>query len=95
MQVILSRLRSVKAIISSAEYFCCTGKVVLIKILWVLGMASSIFWRDPRSARGSPPVKTKSQRGVISSMVWMLRRMASRLKPEQSAYSFLLMQKGQ
>ena len=43
MQVILSRLRFVKAIISSAEYFCCTGKVVLIKILWVLGMASSIF----------------------------------------------------
>ena len=74
---------------------CPLRKVVLIKILWVLGMASSIFWRDPRSAKGSPPVKTKSQRGVISSMVWMLRRMASRLKPEQSAYSFLLMQKGQ
>ena len=44
---------------------------------------------------GSPPVKTKSHAGVISSIVRMLRRIAFRLKPVQSSYSCLLMQKGQ
>ena len=58
-------------------------------------MASSICCRASKFASGSPPVNTKSHAGVMESMIRMLRRMASKLKPEQSAYSFLLMQNGQ
>ena len=58
-------------------------------------MASSILCRAFRSASGSPPVNTKSHRGVMPSMMRMLSKIFSRLNPEQSAYSFLLMQNGQ
>ena len=95
MQVILCLFRSVKASISSKLVVSCEGKVVLIYTLWVVGMASSIRCSASRSASGSPPVNTKSQRGVMASMVRMLAMIFSRLKPVQSAYSFLLMQKGQ
>ena len=47
------------------------------------------------SEKGSPPVKTKSQRGVMASMRRMLSRIFSREKPVMSAYSSLLMQNGQ
>ena len=95
MQVILSLLRSVKATISSSVVCSCTGKVVLIYTLWVVGMASSIFCSASRSASGSPPVNTKSHRGVMASSVWMESMILSREKPVQSAYSCLLIQKGQ
>ena len=58
-------------------------------------MVSSICCKAFRSARGSPPVNTKSHRGVMLSITRMLARIFSSEKPEQSAYSFLLMQKGQ
>ena len=95
MQVILSRLRSVKAIISSALHPGCKGKVVLIYTLWVLGTASSIRCRESSSANGSPPVKTKSQYGVMASITAMLFKIASTLKPSAWAYSCLFTQKGQ
>ena len=38
-----------------------TGRVVLMYTLWVVGIWSSIICRDARLAKGSPPVKTKSQ----------------------------------
>ena len=95
MQVILSALRRVKSIISSALQPGCTGNVVLIYTLCVPGIASSIRCRSPSWANGSPPVKTKSHSGVMASITAMDLRIASTLKPVQSAYSFLLIQKGQ
>ena len=52
-------------------------------------------WRTWRSAKGSPPVNTKSQSGVMASIRRMLARIFSAEKPVRSAYSPLLMQKGQ
>ena len=95
MQVILSRLRSVKTSISSALHPGCTGKVVLIYTLCVVGIASSMRWSAFRLANGSPPVNTKSQYGVISFITAMLSRIASTLNPSAWAYSCLFTQKGQ
>ena len=95
MQVILSALRRVKSIISSALQPGCTGNVVLIYTLCVPGITSSIRCRSPSWAKGSPPVKTKSHSGVMASITAIDLRIASTLKPVQSAYSFLLIQKGQ
>ena len=71
------------------------GSVVLMKTRWVVGTQSSITCRDSMFAMGSPPVKTKSQRGVMASMTRMLSQIFSREKPSMFAYSCLLMQKGQ
>ena len=46
-------------------------------------------------ANGSPPVNTKSQYGVISCIIRIDLIMFSSLKPSVSAYSPLLIQKGQ
>ena len=95
IQVILSLLRSQNAIMSSALYSFCTGKVVLMNRRCVVGMQSIIFCKDSRFAIGSPPVNTKSQYGVISSMTLMLSQIFSSEKPVISPYSSLLMQNGQ
>ena len=95
MQVILPLLRWVKATMSSSLWCSKTGRVVLMKTRWVVGISSSIRCRAWMSEKGSPPVKTKSQRGVMASMRRMLSRIFSREKPVMSAYSSLLMQNGQ
>jgi len=95
MQVILCLFRSANARMSASDWCSETGRVVLIYTLWVVGILSSITWRDSRLAKGSPPVKTKSQSGVMASIRSMLRQIFSREKPVISAYSPLLMQKGQ
>ena len=95
MQVILSLFFSVKATRSSSVTPLRVGRVVLMKMLWVGGIWSSMVWRASRSAKGSPPVKTKSHLGVMLSMVRMLSQIFSRLKPTGFSYSCLLMQKGQ
>lgn len=59
------------------------------------GTQSSICCKSIRLANGSPPVNTKSQRGVMASTKRMLSQILSRLNPLVSAYSTLLMQKGQ
>ena len=95
MQVILCLFFSTNARMSASDWCSDTGRVVLIYTLWVAGIWSSITWRDSRLARGSPPVKTKSQYGVMVSIRRMLAQIFSREKPVMSAYSPLLMQKGQ
>lgn len=57
---------------SASDWCSETGRVVLIYTLWVVGILSSITWRDSRLAKGSPPVKTKSQSGVMASIRSML-----------------------
>ena len=79
MQVILCLFRSANARMSASDWCSETGRVVLIYTLWVVGILSSITWRDSRLA-------------TIRSM---LRQIFSREKPVISAYSPLLMQKGQ
>lgn len=54
-----------------------TGKVVLMYTLCVTGIQSSIRCSDSILAKGSPPVKTKSQNGVMLSIRRMLRQIAS------------------
>ena len=95
MQVILSLLRSVNAMMRSAGKRSDTGSVVLMNTRWPSGMQSIITCSASGSENGSPPVNTKSHFGVISWNMRMLSHIFSREKPVMSAYSSLLMQNGQ
>ena len=95
MQVILSLFFSRKPRTSSSVSPGYTGSVVLMNTRCVVGILSSMTWRESRLAMGSPPVNTKSQYGVILSMRSMLLQIFLRLKPRMSAYSGLFMQNGQ
>ena len=95
MQVILCLFRSAKARMSSSVWSWDTGNVVLMNTRWVVGISSSMSCNFSMSAKGSPPVNTKSHLGVMASIRRMLSMIFSREKPVMSAYSPLLMQKGQ
>ena len=95
MQVILSLFRSVNAMMRSAGNRSDTGSVVLMKTRCPSGMQSIISCSASGSENGSPPVNTKSQRGVISWNIRMLSHTFSTLNPLGFWYSCLLMQNGQ